>query len=47
MYFHNIIYIKCPLCKICVQLDSKFNFCYVCGRAINILEINDLKYKQP
>lgn len=47
MHFHNTIYIKGPSCRIFVEMDLKCTYCHVCGGAINILEIDDLKQKIP
>ena len=43
MYFHNTIYIKCPSCRIYIELNPKCNYCHVCGGVFNSLENNDLK----
>ena len=46
MYPHNSIYIKCPSCRIWVEIDSQFKYCHVCGGVIDPLGAEDLKHKK-
>ena len=41
MFFHNTVYMKCPYCRFCVEVDSNCNLCSMCGGSLSSLdEIN-------
>lgn len=45
MYFHNIVYIKCPYCRFSIEVDSSCTSCHLCGGTFNSLETYGLKHK--
>lgn len=45
MYFHKIMYIRCPSCRMCVEIDSQYNYCPICGGVIESFQNNDVKQR--
>lgn len=43
MFFHNIVYTKCPYCRFCVDIGKNCILCPICGGDLsspNDLNIN-------
>lgn len=42
MFIHNIVYVKCPYCRFCLEIDINCQLCPMCGGSLNPLENIDL-----
>ncbi|MFX1600641.1 MAG: hypothetical protein ACFFB6_08605 [Promethearchaeota archaeon] len=38
MFFYKTVYMKCPYCRFCVEVDSNCTLCSMYGRALSSLD---------